>query len=149
MASSSSIIPVSPPLQPSTGERLETPSVVPAASTEAMVDALVAPSTVPGEATPAALSFVSDETEGLREGFAYPLIDPWYASSPLFPSRSMDFSFPMEDWDWTVSGLEATVDQAWVPDLDEISKLLIQKGDIQPAPINFVFLCAASKDWSH
>ena len=61
----------------------------------------------------------------------------------------MDFSFPMEDWDWTVSGLEATVDQAWVPDLDEISELLIQKGDIQPAPINFDFLCAASKDWSH
>jgi hypothetical protein len=45
--------------------------------------------------------------------------------------------------------LEAVVDQAWVPNLDEISELLIQKGDIQPVPINFDFLCAASKDWSH
>jgi hypothetical protein len=48
-----------------------------------------------------------------------------------------------------VSGLEPTVDQAWVPNLDEISELLIQKGDLQATPINFDFLCAASKDWSH
>ena len=41
------------------------------------------------------------------------------------------------------------MDQAWVPNLDEISELLIQKGDIQAVPINFDFLCAASKDWSH
>jgi hypothetical protein len=61
----------------------------------------------------------------------------------------VDFSFPVEDWDWTVSGLEPTVDQAWVPNLDEISELLIQKGDLQATPINFDFLCAASKDWSH
>jgi hypothetical protein len=33
--------------------------------------------------------------------------------------------------------------------LDEISELLIQKGDIRPVPINFEFPCAASKDWSH
>uniref|UniRef100_A0A2N9H550 Aminotransferase-like plant mobile domain-containing protein n=1 Tax=Fagus sylvatica TaxID=28930 RepID=A0A2N9H550_FAGSY len=130
MASSSSTIPVRPPLQPDTGEGLETPSVVPAASTEAMVDAPVAPPPVPGESTPAAPSFVSGEAKDLREG-------------------SVDFSFPMEDWDWTVSGLEPTVDQAWVPNLDEVSELLIQKGDLQAAPINFDFLCAASKDWSH
>ena len=97
MASSSSTIPVGPPFRPSTGEGLETPSVVPAASTEAMVDALVAPPLVPGEATPAAPSSVSGEAEDLREGFAFPLIDPWYASSPLFPPRSVDFSFLMED----------------------------------------------------
>jgi hypothetical protein len=48
-----------------------------------------------------------------------------------------------------VLGLKPTVDQAWVPNLDEISELLIQKGDLQATPINFDFLCAASKDWSH
>uniref|UniRef100_A0A2N9GQQ5 Aminotransferase-like plant mobile domain-containing protein n=1 Tax=Fagus sylvatica TaxID=28930 RepID=A0A2N9GQQ5_FAGSY len=63
--------------------------------------------------------------------------------------RSVDFSFPAEDWDWTSSGLEPSVDQAWVPNLDEISELLIQKGDLQAVPINFDFLCACSKEWSH
>uniref|UniRef100_A0A2N9GEM6 Aminotransferase-like plant mobile domain-containing protein n=1 Tax=Fagus sylvatica TaxID=28930 RepID=A0A2N9GEM6_FAGSY len=125
MASSSSRVPVGPPLQPNTGEGLETPPVVPAASTEAMVDASSGSSARSRRITPAAPSSVSGEAEDLREGFAFPLIDPWYASSPLFPPRSVDFSFPMEDWDWTVSGLEPT------------------------SPINFDFLCAASKDWSH
>uniref|UniRef100_A0A2N9H960 Aminotransferase-like plant mobile domain-containing protein n=1 Tax=Fagus sylvatica TaxID=28930 RepID=A0A2N9H960_FAGSY len=119
------------------------------ASTEAMVDVPVAPSPVPGEPVPAPASPVSGEAEELQGGFAFPLIDPWYTSSPLFPPRSVDFSFPAEDWDWTVSGLEPTVDQAWVPNLDEISELLIQKGDLQAIPINFDFLCACSKDWSH
>ena len=41
------------------------------------------------------------------------------------------------------------VDQAWVPCLDEISDLLIQRQDIQHVPINFEFPCATSKDWSH
>ena len=149
MASSSSTILVNPPLQPSTGKGLETPSVVLAASTEAMVDALVAPPTVSGKATPTAPSSVSDETEDLREGFVFPLIDLWYESSSLFPHRALAFPFPVEDWDWTVLGSEPAVDQAWVPNLDEISELLIQKGDIQPIPINFDFLCAASMDWSH
>uniref|UniRef100_A0A2N9GQR7 Aminotransferase-like plant mobile domain-containing protein n=1 Tax=Fagus sylvatica TaxID=28930 RepID=A0A2N9GQR7_FAGSY len=124
MASSSSA-PVSPPLQPSSGERLEAN---------------------PGLAAP---SPVSGEAEDPQEGFAAPLIDPWYTSSPLFPPKSVDFSHPVEDWDWTVSGVEPTVDQAWVPGLEEISELLIQKGDLQATPINFDFLCAASKDWSH
>ena len=149
MASSSSTTLVSPSLQPSTSEGSETPSVVPAASIEAMVDAPAALSTVPGEATPATPSSVSDETENLREGFVFPLIDLWYESSPLFPHRALAFSFPVDDWDWTVSGLEAAVDQGWVPNLDEISELLIQKGDLQAVLINFDFLCAASKDWSH
>uniref|UniRef100_A0A2N9HV39 Aminotransferase-like plant mobile domain-containing protein n=1 Tax=Fagus sylvatica TaxID=28930 RepID=A0A2N9HV39_FAGSY len=49
MASSSSTIPVGPPLQPSAGKGLEPLLTVPAASTEAMVDAPVAPPPVPGE----------------------------------------------------------------------------------------------------
>uniref|UniRef100_A0A2N9F3G1 Aminotransferase-like plant mobile domain-containing protein n=1 Tax=Fagus sylvatica TaxID=28930 RepID=A0A2N9F3G1_FAGSY len=104
---------------------------------------------VGGGSVPAPPSSVSGEAEDPQEGFAFPLIDPWYTSSPLFPPRSVDFAFPAEDWDWTVSGLEPTVDQAWVLNLDEISELLIQKEDLQATPINFDFLCAASKDWSH
>uniref|UniRef100_A0A2N9FQT5 Aminotransferase-like plant mobile domain-containing protein n=1 Tax=Fagus sylvatica TaxID=28930 RepID=A0A2N9FQT5_FAGSY len=146
---SSSTAPVGPPPQPGSGEELEVPPSAPAASTEAMVDVPVAPSPVPGEPVPAPPSPVSVEAEDPQGGFAFPLIDPWYTSSPLFPPRSVDFSFPAEDWDWTVSGLEPTVDQAWVPNLDEISELLIQKGDLQAIPINFNFLCASSKDWSH
>uniref|UniRef100_A0A2N9FP32 Aminotransferase-like plant mobile domain-containing protein n=1 Tax=Fagus sylvatica TaxID=28930 RepID=A0A2N9FP32_FAGSY len=164
MASSSSA-PVSPPLQPSSGERLEVPPLAPAASTEAMVDApmvpppisgesgLAAPSPVQageaGEAAPSPVSGEAGFAAPPQEGFAAPLIDPWYTSSPLFPPKSVDFSHPVEDWDWTVSGVEPTVDQAWVPGLEEISELLIQKGDLQATPINFDFLCAASKDWSH
>uniref|UniRef100_A0A2N9EMJ3 Aminotransferase-like plant mobile domain-containing protein n=1 Tax=Fagus sylvatica TaxID=28930 RepID=A0A2N9EMJ3_FAGSY len=84
----------------------------------------VAFSHVPGGATLVAPSSVSDEADDLREGFVFPLIDPWYESSPLFPPRSFDFFFPAKDWDWTVSGLE-------------------------PVSIDFDFPCAASKDWSH
>uniref|UniRef100_A0A2N9HFG0 Aminotransferase-like plant mobile domain-containing protein n=1 Tax=Fagus sylvatica TaxID=28930 RepID=A0A2N9HFG0_FAGSY len=120
---SSSTAPVGPPLQPGSGKELEA---------------------VPVLASPA-----SGEAEELEGGFAFPLVDPWYTSSPLFPPRSVDFSFPAEDWDWTSSGLEPSVDQAWVPNLDEISELLIQKGDLQAVPINFDFLCACSKEWSH
>uniref|UniRef100_A0A2N9EGU8 Aminotransferase-like plant mobile domain-containing protein n=1 Tax=Fagus sylvatica TaxID=28930 RepID=A0A2N9EGU8_FAGSY len=114
-----------------------------------MVDIPVAPPPVPGEAVPVLASPASGEAEELEGGFAFPLVDPWYTSSPLFPPRSVDFSFPAEDWDWTSSGLEPSVDQAWVPNLDEISELLIQKGDLQAVPINFDFLCACSKEWSH
>uniref|UniRef100_A0A2N9H7F8 Aminotransferase-like plant mobile domain-containing protein n=1 Tax=Fagus sylvatica TaxID=28930 RepID=A0A2N9H7F8_FAGSY len=124
MASSSSA-PVSPPLQPSSGERLE-----------ANPGWQLPP---PSPARPRIH----------RKGLLPPLLDPWYASSPLFPPKSVDFSHPVEDWDWTVSGVEPAVDQAWVPGLEEISELLIQKGDLQATPINFDFLCAASKDWSH
>uniref|UniRef100_A0A2N9I180 Aminotransferase-like plant mobile domain-containing protein n=1 Tax=Fagus sylvatica TaxID=28930 RepID=A0A2N9I180_FAGSY len=138
MASSSSA-PVSPPLQPSSGERLEVPPLAPAASTEAMVDAPMVPPPISGESGLAAPSPVSGEAEDPQEGFAAPLLDPWYTSSPLFPPKSVDFSHPVEDWDWTVSGVEPTVDQAWVPGLEEISELLIQKGDLQATPINFDF----------
>jgi hypothetical protein len=94
-------------------------------------------------------SSVSDETDDPKEGFVFPLMDPWYESSPLFPPRSLDFPFPVEDWDWTVMGSEVAVDRAWVPSLDKISELLILKRDIQPVPIDFDFPCATSKDWSH
>ncbi len=98
----SSTNPVGPPLQPSTDEGLETPPAVPAASTKAVVDAPVAPPTISSEAMSTALSSVSGETDYPREGFIFALIDPWYASSPLFPPRALAFPFPMEDWDWTV-----------------------------------------------
>uniref|UniRef100_A0A2N9FUM7 Aminotransferase-like plant mobile domain-containing protein n=1 Tax=Fagus sylvatica TaxID=28930 RepID=A0A2N9FUM7_FAGSY len=146
---SSSTAPVGPPPQPGSGEALEAPPLAPAASTEAMVDAPMVSPPISGESGLAAPSPVSGEAEDPQEGFAAPLLDPWYASSPLFPPKSVDFSHPVEDWDWTVSGVEPTVDQAWVPGLEEISELLIQKGDLQATPINFDFLCAASKDWSH
>uniref|UniRef100_A0A2N9IXC6 Aminotransferase-like plant mobile domain-containing protein n=1 Tax=Fagus sylvatica TaxID=28930 RepID=A0A2N9IXC6_FAGSY len=118
---SSSTAPVGPPLQPGSGKELEVPPSAPAASTEAMVDVPVAPSPVPGEPVPAPPSPVSGEAEELQGGIG--------------TGRS--------------SGLEPSVDQAWVPNLDEISELLIQKGDLQAVPINFDFLCACSKDWSH
>ncbi len=79
----------------------------------------------------------------------FPLVDPWYEISPLCPCKSFDFSLPPEDWDWTVTAPEVAVDQAWVPCLDEIYNLLIQKEDIRPIPISFEFPYAASKDWSH
>jgi hypothetical protein len=148
MASSSSA-PVGPSPQPGSGEALEAPLLAPAASTEAMVDAPMVSPPISGESGPAAPSPVSGEAEDPQEGFAAPLLDPWYASSPLFPPKSVDFSHPVEDWNWTVSAVEPTVDQAWVPGLKEISELLIQKGDLQATPINFDFLCTASKDWSH
>uniref|UniRef100_A0A2N9GAL6 Aminotransferase-like plant mobile domain-containing protein n=1 Tax=Fagus sylvatica TaxID=28930 RepID=A0A2N9GAL6_FAGSY len=114
MASSSSA-PVGPPLQPSSGEGLEAPPLAPAASTEAVVDAPMAPPPTSGESGAAASSSVPGEAEDPQEGFAAPLLDPWYTSSPLFPPKSVDFAHPVEDWDWTVSGVEPTVDQAWVP----------------------------------
>uniref|UniRef100_A0A2N9IU44 Aminotransferase-like plant mobile domain-containing protein n=1 Tax=Fagus sylvatica TaxID=28930 RepID=A0A2N9IU44_FAGSY len=147
MASPPSATPVGPTSQPSTGERSETPASVPTASTETVVDATVVPPLVPGEATPVAPSSVSDETDDPRKGFAFPLVDPCYKSSPLFPPRSLDFPFPMEDWDWTVTESKVAVDRAWVSSFDEISELLILKRDIQPVPIDFDFPCAASKDW--
>ena len=148
MASSSSA-PMGPPLQPNSGEGLEAPPLAPVASTEVVVDAPMAPSSALDEATPVTPSSISGETNDPKEGFIFPLVDPWYEISPLFPYKSLDFSFPLEDWDWTVIGSEVAVDRAWVPCLDEIFDLLIQKGDIQSVPINFEFPCATPKDWSH
>ena len=98
---------------------------------------------------PVAPPFVPGEVADPREGLVFPLVYPWYEISLLFPCKSFDFSFPPKDWEWMVTGPEVVVDRAWVPCLDEISDLLIQKGDIRPVPINFEFPCVASKDWSH
>ena len=149
MASSSSMPPVSPTPQPNTGEWSGVPTAASTASTEAVVGAPVAPSSALGEATLVAPSSISGETNDPKEGFVFPLVDPWFEISSLFPCKSLDFSFSLEDWDWMVTGSEVTVDRAWVPCLDEISNLLIQKGDVQPVPINFEFPCVASKDWSY
>jgi hypothetical protein len=73
---SSSTAPVGPPPQPGSGEELEVPPSAPAASTEAVVDVPVASPPVPGGSVPAPPSSVSGEAEDLREGFAFPLIDP-------------------------------------------------------------------------
>ena len=149
MASSSFTTPVSLSPQPATGEGSGVSMAALTASTEVVVDASAVRSSAPSEATPVAPSSFSDETGDPRDGFVFPLVDPWYESSPLFPPRSLDFPFPVEDWDWTVTGSEAVVDQAWVPSLDEISEFFILKKDIQPVPIDFDFPCAVSKDWSH
>ena len=93
----SSSAPVGPPLQSSSGEGLEAPPLALAASTEAMVDAPMVPPPISGESGAASPSPVSGEAEDPQEGFAAPLLDPWYASSPLFPPKSVDFSHPAED----------------------------------------------------
>ena len=101
---SSSTAPVCPPPQPSSGEELEVPPLAPAASTETMVDAPMALLPISGESVPVAPSSFSGEAEDPQEGFAAPLIDPWYTSSPLFPPKSVGFSHPVEEWDWTEIG---------------------------------------------
>uniref|UniRef100_A0A2N9EGL6 Aminotransferase-like plant mobile domain-containing protein n=1 Tax=Fagus sylvatica TaxID=28930 RepID=A0A2N9EGL6_FAGSY len=106
MASSSSTTPISPAPHPSTGERSETPVAVLAAS---VVDAPEASPSVPSEATGVAPSFVSGETNDPWESFVFPLVDPWYESSPLFPPSSVDFSFSVEDWDWTEAGVHWSI----------------------------------------
>ena len=112
MASSSSATPVSPTPQPGPGERSETTEAAPTASTKAVVNTSAVRFSARGKATPVAPSPFSDDSGDPREGFIFPLMDPWYESSPLFPPRSFDFSFPAKDWDWTVSGSEVAMDQA-------------------------------------
>uniref|UniRef100_A0A2N9INI5 Aminotransferase-like plant mobile domain-containing protein n=1 Tax=Fagus sylvatica TaxID=28930 RepID=A0A2N9INI5_FAGSY len=58
-----------------------------------------------------------------RDDFAFPLLDPW--------------------------GQEATADRVWAPPLSSISDLRIQRGDMQPVPIDFEFPCSAAADWFH
>uniref|UniRef100_A0A2N9HR27 Uncharacterized protein n=1 Tax=Fagus sylvatica TaxID=28930 RepID=A0A2N9HR27_FAGSY len=118
---SSSTAPVGPPPQPGSGEELEVPPSAPAASYRG------------NGGRPSSFS-----ARSRRVCASATLLRFWRGRGSTG-----------RDWDWTVSGLEPMVDQAWVPNLDEISELLIQKGDLQATPINFDFLCAASKDWSH
>uniref|UniRef100_A0A2N9HQV0 Aminotransferase-like plant mobile domain-containing protein n=1 Tax=Fagus sylvatica TaxID=28930 RepID=A0A2N9HQV0_FAGSY len=78
---SSSTAPVGPPLQPGSGEELEVPPLVPAASTEAMVDVPMPPPPIPGESVPTAPSSVSGEAEE-STGRATPInFDFLYAAS--------------------------------------------------------------------
>uniref|UniRef100_A0A2N9H782 Aminotransferase-like plant mobile domain-containing protein n=1 Tax=Fagus sylvatica TaxID=28930 RepID=A0A2N9H782_FAGSY len=137
MASSSLIPPTgsTPPLI--IGEHPKTPAAGSTTSAKTKVGVPIAPPSVPGEAT------------NPREGFIFPLLDLWYEISSLFPCKSFDFPSPPEDWEWTTIEPEVMVDRACVPCLNEISELLIQKGDIRPVPINFEFPCVVSKDWSH
>uniref|UniRef100_A0A2N9FZF8 Aminotransferase-like plant mobile domain-containing protein n=1 Tax=Fagus sylvatica TaxID=28930 RepID=A0A2N9FZF8_FAGSY len=124
---SSSTAPVGPPPQPGSGEELEVPPSAPAASTEAMVDA---PSRLlhPFQANlcryATLLSFPA-RPRIYRKGLLFPLIDPWYTSSPSLSS--------------SVRGLR----------FSPRGGLGLDGGDLQATPINFDFLCAASKDWSH
>ena len=85
MASSSSATPVSPTPQPGPGERSETTEAAPAASTKAVVNTSAVRFSARGKATPVAPSPFSDDFGDPREGFVFPLMDPWYESSPLFP----------------------------------------------------------------
>uniref|UniRef100_A0A2N9H2W2 Aminotransferase-like plant mobile domain-containing protein n=1 Tax=Fagus sylvatica TaxID=28930 RepID=A0A2N9H2W2_FAGSY len=123
MASSSLIPPTgsAPPLI--IGEHPKTPAAGSMTSAETKVGVPIAPPSVPGEAT------------NPREGFIFPLLDLWYEISSLFPCKSFDFPSPPEDWEWTTIEPEVMVDRACVPCLNEISDLLIQKGDIRPGGV--------------
>jgi hypothetical protein len=110
MASSSSVPRASPAPPPTTGERSATSGAASTTSTEVVVDAPVAPPSVLGKAALVAPSSISGKANDPREGFIFPLVDPWYKISPIFPCKSFDFSPPPEDWDWTVTGSEVAVD---------------------------------------
>jgi hypothetical protein len=84
-----------------------------------------------------------------REDFVFPLLDPWYDNGGNFPDIPNKVSLPPSNWEWMLRGQEATADQVWVPPLSSISDLKIQRGDMQPVPIDFEFPCSAAADWFH
>uniref|UniRef100_A0A2N9E6W1 Aminotransferase-like plant mobile domain-containing protein n=1 Tax=Fagus sylvatica TaxID=28930 RepID=A0A2N9E6W1_FAGSY len=84
-----------------------------------------------------------------REDFVFPLLDPWYDNGGNFPYIPNKVSLPPSNWEWMLRGQEATADQVWVPPLSSISDLKIQRGDMQPVPIDFEFPCSAAADWFH
>uniref|UniRef100_A0A2N9GMW1 Aminotransferase-like plant mobile domain-containing protein n=1 Tax=Fagus sylvatica TaxID=28930 RepID=A0A2N9GMW1_FAGSY len=84
-----------------------------------------------------------------REDFVFPLLDPWYDNGGNFPYIPNKVSLPPPNWEWMLRGQEATADQVWVPPLSSISDLKIQRGDMQPVPIDFEFPCSAAADWFH
>ena len=110
MASFSSTPPVGPSPQPTIGEGSGIPVVASTAPTKAVVDTPVVRSSAPGEASPVAPSSFFEEIGDPKEGFVFPLVDPWYESSSLFLPRSFDSSPPSKDWDWTVTGSEVAED---------------------------------------
>uniref|UniRef100_A0A2N9FWF7 Aminotransferase-like plant mobile domain-containing protein n=1 Tax=Fagus sylvatica TaxID=28930 RepID=A0A2N9FWF7_FAGSY len=69
--------------------------------------------------------------------------------SPVPEDDREDFVFPPPGPLWMLRGQEATADQVWVPPLSSISDLKIQRGDMQPVPIDFEFPCSAAADWFH
>uniref|UniRef100_A0A2N9HZX3 Aminotransferase-like plant mobile domain-containing protein n=1 Tax=Fagus sylvatica TaxID=28930 RepID=A0A2N9HZX3_FAGSY len=149
MASSSSA-PVSPPPQPGSGEVLEAP--------------------------PLSTSGVHRSNGGCPNGFLRPFqANPGWQLPPPSPARprihrkgllplcltrgtrAPHCSLPNPWISLTPWRIGIGRCQGWNPRwtklgsqvLKRISELLIQKGDLQATPINFDFLCAASKDWSH
>uniref|UniRef100_A0A2N9GHN1 Aminotransferase-like plant mobile domain-containing protein n=1 Tax=Fagus sylvatica TaxID=28930 RepID=A0A2N9GHN1_FAGSY len=84
-----------------------------------------------------------------REDFVFPLLDPWYDNGGNFSDIPNKVSLPPSNWEWMLRGQEATADQVWVPPLSSISDLKIQRGDMQPVPIDFEFPCSAAADWFH
>jgi hypothetical protein len=84
-----------------------------------------------------------------REDFVFPLLDPWYDNGGNFPNIPDKVSLPPSNWEWMLRGQEATADRVWVPPLSSISDLRIQRGDMQPVPIDFEFPCSAAADWFH
>uniref|UniRef100_A0A2N9I7C3 Aminotransferase-like plant mobile domain-containing protein n=1 Tax=Fagus sylvatica TaxID=28930 RepID=A0A2N9I7C3_FAGSY len=84
-----------------------------------------------------------------RDDFAFPLLDPWYDNGGNFPNIPGKVSLPPSNWEWMLRGQEATADRVWTPPLSSISDLRIQRGDMQPVPIDFEFPCSAAADWFH
>uniref|UniRef100_A0A2N9F8G5 Aminotransferase-like plant mobile domain-containing protein n=1 Tax=Fagus sylvatica TaxID=28930 RepID=A0A2N9F8G5_FAGSY len=84
-----------------------------------------------------------------RDDFAFPLLDPWYDNGGNFPNIPNKVSLPPSNWEWMLRGQEATADRVWAPPLSSISDLRIQRGDMQPVPIDFEFPCSAAADWFH
>uniref|UniRef100_A0A2N9F9W3 Aminotransferase-like plant mobile domain-containing protein n=1 Tax=Fagus sylvatica TaxID=28930 RepID=A0A2N9F9W3_FAGSY len=84
-----------------------------------------------------------------KESFVFPLLDPWYDNGGNFPYVPSEVSPPPPDWEWMLKGNKVTADRVWVPPLSSIPDLKIQRGDMQPMPIDFEFPCSASADWSH
>jgi hypothetical protein len=84
-----------------------------------------------------------------RDDFAFPLLDPWYDNGGNFPNIPNKVSLPPSNWEWMLRGQKATADRVWAPPLSSISDLRIQRGDMQPVPIDFEFPCSAAADWFH
>uniref|UniRef100_A0A2N9HL11 Aminotransferase-like plant mobile domain-containing protein n=1 Tax=Fagus sylvatica TaxID=28930 RepID=A0A2N9HL11_FAGSY len=136
MASSSS----HPP--PDTAKASGDDSEVPTADAGTMDTGSVGDESVDG-------SRFSPVPEDDRDDFAFPLLDPWYDNGGNFPNIPGKVSLPPSNWEWMLRGQEATADRVWAPPLSSISDLRIQRGDMQPVPIDFEFPCSAAADWFH